>query len=982
MTEQRGPNLFGLPPGVDFAAEFVAGLRERFAGQPPEAMARVRVYLNSERMRRRVVDLFTDQAAQFLPQLHLVADLGHDPVLRDRGQPVSPLRRRLELAQLVARLLDRQPDLAMRSALYDLADGLAKLMDEMQAEGVSPAALTALDVSDHSEHWFRTQSFLRIIAPICADETDAGARQRLAALRLADQWHRNPPRDPVIVAGSTGSRGTTQILIAAVAALDKGAVVVPGYDFDLPDHVWQTMSDELTAEDHPQFRFRKLMQMLDISPGGIVAWRSTQPPAPQRNQLVSLALRPAPVTDQWLHDGQDLPDLIGATEGMTLVEATSPRTEALAIALMLRRAAQDGTSAALVTPDRVLSRRVAAALDHWGIIADDAAGSPLALSAPGRLLRHVADMLCRRMTAESLITLLKHPLTCSTTGRGDHLRFTRDLELSLRRHGPAFPTAASVVAWASAHKDGNAIGWAQALALILDAFAADAPGLMTEHVQRHMDLTLNLVRGTGADAPALWDRAAGDQARLLMQNLATEAPFGGEMTALAYRDIFESVIHQSEVRQTITPHPGIYILGPREAREMRADLVILGGLTDGIWPAAAPPDFWLNRTMRKDAGLLLPERQIGLSAHDFQQAIAARQVIMTRALRNADSETVPSRWLNRLCNLMDGLPTRNGPAALQAMRDRGQYWLRQVTALEQPTVDMGREPALHPALRPMPQPPVASRPTSLSLTRIGILIRDPYAIYARYILRLKPLDALNAGPDPRSRGNAVHSILKTFVQTRPPQETQPEARLRLLSIARETLATEVAFPVAQCVWMARIDHIADHFLTQDSRLGGVAVLVEKEGAIRLDKMDFTLHGTPDRIDRLPDGRLHLIDYKTGSPPSEAQQKQYEKQLLLTAVMVERGGFADIGPATVDRFTYVGLNKAQKIVETIVTETVLAEVWEGVNSLVRDYFNRDTGYTARRAMFDGRSYSDYDHLSRYGEWGPSDRAVPIRVGGAS
>jgi ATP-dependent helicase/nuclease subunit B len=189
-----------------------------------------------------------------------------------------------------------------------------------------------------------------------------------------------------------------------------------------------------------------------------------------------------------------------------------------------------------------------------------------------------------------------------------------------------------------------------------------------------------------------------------------------------------------------------------------ADLVVLGGLNDGTWPAQPPPDPWLNRAMRKAAGLLLPERKIGLSAHDFQQGIAAPSVVLSRSKRGAEAQTVPSRWMNRLVNLMEGLPGRGGPDALKMMRDRGKHWLAMAEAYAAPKAQVA------PAIRPSPRPPVAVRPRQLSITEIQKLIRDPYAIYARHVLRLAPLDPLRPEADPRLRGTVLHKILETYLR--------------------------------------------------------------------------------------------------------------------------------------------------------------------------------------------------------------------------
>ena len=970
--------VFHLPCGVDFADTFVAGLLTRLHGQPPESIARIRVYLNSGRMRRRTADALTASGARFLPRLMLVTDLADDPVLADLAAPTPPLRRRLDLAQLIAGLIAAQPGLAPRAALFDLADSLATLMDEMAGEGVTPEVLAALDVSRHSEHWARTQRFLAIIAPFFAQTPgqDASARQRIAALRLADRWQTDPPPGPVIVAGSTGSRGATALLMQAVARLPQGAVVLPGFDAGMPPAVWAALDDALTAEDHPQYRFHRLLTDLGLSPDQVAPWATQPPPDAARNRLISLSLRPAPVTDQWLVDGPCLPDLPRTTAGITLIEAQSPRSEALAIALILRQAAGDGTRATLITPDRNLSRQVTAALDRFGILPDDSAGRPLALSAPGRLLRHTANLFGARLTVDGLLTLLKHPLTGTGGDRGTHLRLTRDLELTLRKDGPAFPDTAMLLAWATARDHAP---WGQAVTAALHGIDATGPRPLSDHVAHHRAVTEALAAGTGTTPGTLWLEPAGAAALALMTDLAAEAPNGGTYAPAEYRALFDALIADGEVRDATIVHPRISILGPREARELQADLVILGGLTDGTWPRLGTPDPWLNRRMRADAGLLLPERQIGLAAHDYQQAAAAPRVVLTRSLRDAEAETVPSRWLNRLLNLMTGLPGQNGPRAIAEMRERGAGWIAMADALDRPTAAMRADAALHRATRPAPQPPLAARPDRLSLTNIARLIRDPYAIYARYVLRLQPLDPLRQAPDARDRGIVVHDVLRRFVQSRPPGESRDAARIRLMTIARQTLAEQVPFPAARALWLAKLDRGVDHFLNEEDRWQGTPIAVETRGEIRLDPLPFTLFGTPDRIDRLPDGRLLLIDYKTGAPYSEAEQRAFEKQLIAAAALVTRGGFADLGPAEVAWISYIGLGAAHKSVETRVTDDMLRDFWAGMQQLIGQYGHRTTGYAARRAMFQDRIVGEYDHLARYGEWQMTDRAVAVKVG---
>lgn len=969
-------NVFALPPGVDFARQLVLGLIERLAGQEPEAMARVTLYLNSRRMARRVTEAFVTRGASFLPRIHVLSELAQHPILADLPTVTTGLRRQLDLARLIDGLLHAQPDLAPRAALFDLARSLGLLLDEMQDEGVSVETISALDVSGHSEHWARTQAFLRIVAPLMA-ASDGPARHRIASERLAALWRANPPQGPVIIAGSTGSRGPVALLMQAVAELPEGMLVLPGYDTDLPEAVWAQMDDALTAEDHPQYRFRRLMDLLGIDSTAITPWRQVRACDPDRNRLISLSLRPAPVTDQWLIEGPELPDLVEATRNLTLIKATNPRQEALTLAMILRRAISQGQKAALVTPDRNLARRVEAQLDRWAILPDDSAGAPLALSAPGRLLRHVVRAFEAPLTADVLMTLLKHPLAGSGGNRGAHLLLTRDLELELRRKGPAFPNAAALIGWSMARKEPEAARWGHALASVLELIASPPATTLEAHIARHIATTEALARGTAPDgAGELWAKEPGIAAAKLMDMLTLEKDHAGHLSNADYRQLFDGLIAKEEVRSPVTGHPLVAFHGPREAREIEADLVILAGLNEGTWPAASDPDPWLNRKMRKDAALLLPERQIGLSAHDYQQAVAAPTVILSRALRDAEAETVPARWLNRLANLMAGLPMRRGAEALQAMEARGQVWLDRCTALEKP--DAVLDDSLKRAPRPRPSPPVAARPKQLSLTQIRNLIRDPYAIYAQHVLKLRPLDPLRPQPDPRDRGTALHRILERFVRERPDPESHDAARARLLLIGAEVLAEETPFPSARMLWFARLDRAADHFLHQDQKLGGTTLQVEKRGAVKVEGADFTLYGTPDRVDVLPDGRLHLIDYKTGTPPTQAQQRVFELQLHLAAAMAERGGFTR-QPMEVERISYIGLGASEKVEEVPLTTPEIDAIWARFVTLIHAYEKRSNGYASRRAVFDMRYPGDYDHLARFGEWDMTDKAVSFQVG---
>ncbi|MCZ4354376.1 double-strand break repair protein AddB [Roseovarius aestuarii] len=972
---QDSARVFGLPPGVDFPAELVHGLIDRMANTPPEAMAQVQLIVNTRRMGRRIHALFDQGPARLLPRISLVADLGTSWQMAHLPAPVSPLRRRLELIQLIARLLDQQPDLAPRAALYDLADSLASLMDEMQGEGVDPDVIERLDVSDQSGHWERIRAFLNIVRPFGLDGDAPGqeARQRRVILDTIAAWQRNPPTHPIILAGSTGSRGSTHLLMQAIARLPQGAVVLPGYDFDMPQTVWDTLGDAMLSEDHPQYRFQALRQALSLS--DVPRWTEKSPPSSARARVVSLALRPAPITDQWLEEGPNLQDIGAAMSGVTLLEAPSQRHEALCIAMRLRQAAEEGQTAALITPDRGLTRQVAAALDRWNIIPDDSAGVPLHLSPPGRLLRHVAALSQGRLTAEALLTLLKHPLTHTGDARGEHLKLTRDLELHLRRNGPPYPQANDIIGWATTQKNTLAPEWAAWIAKCLTHQDSPDAAPLTKRTADHIALSEAIAQGCiGEGAGTLWDKDAGQKARKTVDTLLAEAPHGGDMTAGDYVNLFGAVLSREEVRSATNPHSGILIWGTLEARVMGADLLILAGLNEGSWPEPPRPDPWLNRALRYQAGLLLPERRIGLAAHDFQQAVLAQEVWITRAIRTDEAQTVVSRWVNRLQNLLNGLPQQGGRDALAGMCERGETWLAKAAALED-------APSIAPAPRPAPCPPVDLRPNRLSVTEIKRLIRDPYAIYARHVLRVRPLDPLMCAPDALLRGIALHEVLERFVRD---SISTPERLTRdaLMDLAQEVLTRDVPWAEARALWLARLDRVADWFIETELARRALATptALEKNarGQAEIVDLGFILVAEADRIDIDANGDLYIYDYKTGTPPSKKEQMFFDKQLLLEAAIAERAGFGRLSPASVARAVYIGLGSTPAEIPAPLDDEPPEKVWAELRELVLSWQEPGRGYVSRRAMKQVTDAGDYDQLARFGEWDITDDPVVIEV----
>ena len=740
-------------------------------------------------------------------------------------------------------------------------------------------------------------------------------------------------------------------------------------------------------DDHPQARFAPLV----AASGTPRPWTDTPPPDPARGRLVSLALRPAPVTDQWVAEGPSLGPLADAARGMTLIEADTPAAEANAIAVLIRSAVEGGRPVTLIAADRTLTRRVTAALDRWAIRPDDSAGAPLPLTAAGLFLRHIAELPLSPLGIAPLLVLLKHPLTATGMGADDkarraarraHLLHTRDLELKLRRDGPAFPDGAALRRWAE--RGGTAPAravWAQGIAALLDEtlpLIARADALpLGEHAARHRHLAEIWAAGPGGDAEGsqLYAEQAGEQARAVLDHLALYAGRGPAAGAHDFAALLADQLQAKAVRTEADAHPLVRIRGPREARTEATGLVILGGLNEGGWPQALDPDPWLSRPMRRQAGLTLPERRIGLAAHDFQIAIAAEEVVLTRARRNDEAETIPSRWLNRLVNLMSGLPGQGGPEALAGMRARGRAWLHMAAALAEP----GPADRAPPAPRPSPVPPAPAL-AELSVTAVSRLIRDPYAVYADKVLGLRPLDPLRPQPDAAERGNVLHDIVRLFLTPPPTAMDPPEALCeRLMQAADTVLARQVPWPSVRMFWRARIAGIAAPLSRQEhQRLQeGEPVTVETRRSLDLPGLGFTLTARPDRIDRLRDGGGVIYDYKSGAPPTRRQMLAFGKQLPLEAAMVRRGALGEA--REVSGASYIRLGGAGETEARDCSPDVVDETWDGFVALITAYVTGAKGFTALAAPQLQGDRSDYDGISRYGEWTLADHARPERVG---
>ncbi len=986
--EQPGSRWFNIPAHRPFVEDLAQGLYDALSPLGPQALADAVVLTPTRRGARALADAFVRAAggrAVLPPQMRPLGDLeaGEPPfepgdLALDLPSAIEPLRRRFELTRLVADLEAFVPGgLASASATLELADALGSFLDGLQIEGVEIGGRLAdlVDTAELAAHWEVSRTFLDKALTLWPERlrvlgvVDVSERRVRLLERLAEHWTRTPPQGVLVAAGSTGTAPATRALLVAVAAAPKGAVVLPGLDQDLADKAWAKVDVQ-----HPQGALKRLLEQAGIDKAHVGVWpasRREQPRERWRRRVINEALRPAEETADWLRVIDNLraesPDAI--SEGLAGLSLVSVRTEdeaATTAALLLREALETPEmTAALVTPDQALARRVVAKLARWGVVPDSSAGESLAGSRCGVLAALVARAAVDPLDPVTLLGLLKHPFT----RLGD--------STELERHALRGPRARS---WEALKgrlgKAPEAVPLAKRLEAIVGTLAwnedADSPALAARRTAAAMEaLSVGADHATGD----LWAGHGGEAMARLLSALISDGESLPAVTPRQFADLLQRLMEGETIRSGGATHPRLRILGAIEARLVRADRLVLAGLEEGVWPAGAGIDPFLSRPMRKTLGLPSPERRIGLSAHDFAQAACAPDVILLHSERREGSPSVKSRWLWRLETLA------RGAGLTIPGRSEVLDWARRLDAPGEP----------EPCRRPNPKPPVADRPTALYVTRIETLTRDPYSVWARDILKLRALDPPDQPVDARLRGTAVHAAFENFVLTYPrdlPRDAveQFEA-LYVQALAEggmppEGLVREAALAAQAAGWVVDWE--------TERRADGRVIHVEQAGAMMLDVdgSPFLLSAKADRIEATPEGFGNVLDYKTGAAPSRDMVRSgFSPQLTLTAAILARGGFAGIGPLPPGELTYVQVSGREPAGEEVVRARPDGDsaakqgplnsieeaerAIEGLIALIRKYRDPDRGYASRTAPQYVHLYaSDYDHLARVFEWSTS------------
>ncbi|RLQ89217.1 double-strand break repair protein AddB [Notoacmeibacter ruber] len=1026
--------VFSIDAGLPFLPTLADALFDgTLTGMPidpcdPLALPATTLFLPTRRAARSLRAHLLERAGGqpvMMPIIRTLGDPDEDAGLIVEGGAYSPdlrppaetLHRTLTLAPLVQSWRRRiaaeakargGPDTPVPATLADaihLASDLGRLIDEVETEGVGWESFQDIVPEELADWWQLTLQFLTIVTeawPAYLDERGLSnpadhTNQLLDA--LARRLVASPPPGPVIAAGSTGTNPVTRRLLAAIASLPAGAVVLPGLDRHLDAETWSLLATAPitpSLHGHPQQALGTLVKALGVTADQVRPLGTADPARASRGRIVSLAMTPAPLTDRWKQEERRIEDWLnaGALDDVALIEAASEQDEAIAVAAALRAAIEKPERiAALITPDRGLARLVSSELLRFGLIANDSGGTPLETTPPATLLLLTAECAMRPGDVLPLLALLKHPLVHLGEHRAAMREMAEFFELLHLRGTTARPDIARLNelldeiaerrqerprekpdrryekrrASAGLPFDDDVLGFK-----LQEAFEPLTALRAENDVSLHALLvaTIRVFEALGRQKDGALERLyEGENGALLAERLRRLIAEESDLPVAPgeWPDVLLALLAGETVKPAAGADQRVFIWGQLESRLQSVDTVILGGLNEKSWPSAARADRFLSRSMQSDLSLLPPERRIGLAAHDFQQALGHANVILSRAAKADGAPTVPSRWLQRLTVLA-------GQDATEAMRLRGKDYLHWGSMLDE-------SPSVPLAGRPCPIPPLDARPTAFSVTQIERLRRDPYAIHAEQILGLAPLPELMRDHDARDRGTLFHAILEDFIRARidPSSET---AGAQFEAIGRKNFASEKLPADIHAVWWPRFLSMVPHVLTleQERQARITASHVEaKAGETAIAETECTLRGMADRINRMADGGADIIDYKTGEPPSASDVRALTaSQLPLEAALLKRGAFDEVGAQEPADLLYIKLGARGDVTtksvldqrrKQIVSASELADLaWERLIEQMIYYRDPANGYTARLLPFRAdEALGDYDHLARTLEW---------------
>lgn len=925
----------GLNLSDNFADRLVQIIKNR--RKDPLQTAKTTVILPTKRSVLGVKNAFVKISGEtpiLVPKLVALYDM--DDLTEDLPPALSPLERLF----MLARLCREKPNVTSFDKALKIAQSLAELMDEFYEYSINPQDLnTLIEEKDLALHWQESLTFLDILTEYWPrilkekNKMDIVERRIFLIDRLKNKILHSSPDEFYILAGLDGETPVVRNLIKETANQENVLVLLNGLNVYINDDEVKVLT-----ESHYQYSLNCLLRDLGKKAADIPLLSQTEQP---QEAVIREAFKPAELTNEWAQSNLTPAHI----QNVKRYACENMAEEALTIALILRETLETPEkTAALVTSDRNLARRVISEMRRWGIKLDDSAGTPLNNTPVGIFLLLTAEYGVEQ-TEKSLLSVLKHPL-CADGRKPSDLRETvRQTEKKARLKGQKFQPKLNIPA-----------------DKFLKLFKSSDPVVFSELLMQHLSFVELLAASsdkTGKER--LWQTDDGEKAYQFLTELKEQAQKIDPVPPELYPQILNFLMRYISVRPKYGTHPRLDILGPIGARLSHPDVCIIGGLNEGTFPSLPDTGPWLSRLMRQKIHLPSPERIFASQSMDFAFCFCAKEVHLTRSLKAGGSQTIPSRFISRIEAVLSAPQNERGKPNILWEPVKHDI----VQQLDQPL-------SFEKIVRPSPCPPKEFRPRTLSVTRIKDLMTNPYAVYARYILNLKPLKELESFDIRKDYGTAVHNAFKEMAakENLSVSDTAAEIEKQLRSVGCGE--TDLAY------YKTKIEKTAEFYVTEENKRREKIEKPNPEitGKISFPLCDgtvFTLTAIADRIDQMRDGSYDIIDYKTGSIPDKTAVKQgVESQLPLEGLILLENGFKECLNAKDIHFSYwriTGKGTGGEIKnwqEDISVSQLIAEAKEGVTKLLNAYQN-DTQPYESHLMPKFIKYDDYEHLARVKEW---------------
>ncbi len=898
--------IHGIPFGTPFFSQFFTWFQKTVPSSFEQARTKILVPT------KRAVRSFEEAARQLpgtclLPKFIALSDVGSEnpfqiPALQNLPPIISPLQRYAFLEKLVGSFLKNSNYSSTRHYVLSLMD----VLDELMVHGVTLDQLSAFNAGIYGEHFQKTFDLLKLILihwPFIMKEAgvmEAQEYTKTCFSLLIHHLNESPSSDPIILAGSTGSLPTTRHLMKTILRRSNGYVVLPGADEDIFSNLPPT---------HPKAGLADLVKELCVSKE-----MCTFAPGIHSGQLLLKAA--------FDDSGFDLPKNVTSDNFPEMVEGQTLLEEAKIVALMCRHHLEENQPVTIVCPNPALQNHIVHELERFKVVPNISLGTALSCTVVGGFLMDLAS-LKNKFSLPLLFQVLKHPLCfkASPQGRLNHLEKVRQLETNVSRT-QAFQLDKL---------------WADVVC-ILEPFFKEVDTLDGLFETAYALTVGEVASSTPFDTCPLFEKEDGAALKVFYEELKKLGLLAEKLDHLQnWMNLTPPVRFYDGVGSPVK------ILGTLEARLVVDQVVILTSLNEEIWPKPVTPNCWIHRNLREHLKLPPLESFIGLAAHDFASCFHGQKIYMTRSYQNQGKTAEPSRFWQRLMAVIQ----KNNISRV------GQNpWLRWVRSYNQPEENIYLTP-------PTPCPSIVSRPQSLTISDIDLLVKDPYGFYAKRILNLAPLRPLEGETHDRiQRGIIIHAVLEYALQ-------HPNTSIEFyLDRLFKKLGVQNSFWAQQFIsvvsWVR--DDLKKRPVIQNFLEHKADMKVTVQGT------EFTVQGRLDRVDYDPN-RVVVIDYKTGTPPSTKDIKDgYAPQLPVEVLMLHQGEVEKINHVNSMEIWHVrGFAPIVDITEIAVTPDFIEKSQEGLNLLLETFLCQETPFLACPNPKKSPSFLDYEHLERISEW---------------